>query len=148
MKESVETDPEKRKKHDAERVIKKYEDRLRDAGLTTLKERRRRGNAIEAFKTLKGINNVMEEDLFDIVDEAARPTRANTEVTEEGERRRENVLRNENARLEIRRNWFNVRAAREWNEIPESVRNASSTNAFKNAYTKWVTQNNQNHRTA
>ena len=35
-----------------------YEEKLKDAGLTTLKERRERGNLIEAFKTIQGINNV------------------------------------------------------------------------------------------
>ena len=111
-----------------------YEEKLRDAGLTTRKERRERGDAIETFKTLKGLNNVVKEDWFDIVTESARATRANTEVTENGERRRENVLKIESARLEIRRNWYNVRAAREWNGIPESVRTVQSTNAFKTAY--------------
>ena len=125
-----------------------YEERLRDAGLTTLKERRTRGDAIETYKTLKGVNNVTKEDWFDVVTEAARPTRSNTEVTEEGERRRENVLKIEKARLEIRKNWFNARAAREWNEIPENVRNANSKNAFKTAYDKWATQKNLHQRTA
>ena len=41
-----------------------YEDRLKDAGLTTLKERRARGDAIEAFKMLNGINNVDKRDWF------------------------------------------------------------------------------------
>ena len=118
-----------------------YEEKLRDAGLTTLKERRIRGDAIETFKTLKGINNVEKEGWFVVVSDPARATRANTEVTAEGERRRENVLKEESARLEIRRNWFNVRAAREWNDIPEVVRTVKTKNAFKTAYDKWKTQN-------
>ena len=115
-----------------------YEEKLRNAGLTTLKDRRKRGDAIETFKTLKGINNVIKTDWFTIESEDARPTRANTEVTEEGVRRRENVLRTENARLEIRRNWYNVRAAIEWNNIPDEVRMKTTTNSFKTAYDKWA----------
>ena len=35
-----------------------YEEKLRDAGLTTLAERRKREDAIEVFKTLNGINRM------------------------------------------------------------------------------------------
>ena len=35
-----------------------YEEKLKDAGLTTLKERRTRGDLIETFKTMKGFNRV------------------------------------------------------------------------------------------
>ena len=125
-----------------------YEEKLRDAGLTTLKERRKRGDAIETFKTLKGLNNVRKNEWFDIVGDEARPMRANTEVTADGERRREDVLRCESSRLEIRRNFYNVRAARQWNLIPEHVRNVKTTNAFKSAYDKWTQQNSNQQMTA
>ena len=121
---------------------------MKNAGLTTLKERRKRGDAIETFKTLKGINNVVKEEWFTFERDDARPTRANTEMTEEGARRRENVLRTENARLEIRRNWYNVRAAIQWNKIPDEVRTKTTTNSFKTAYDKWMRNENQNNMTA
>ena len=114
-----------------------YEERLKDAGLTTLTARRERGDAIEAFKTIKGFNHVKKEKWFEFENEDQRPTRRNTEVTEEGERRRSNVLREEKARLEVRKQFFNVRAAKTWNRIPESVREKTSVNSFKNAYDKW-----------
>ena len=37
---------------------KTYEEKLADAGLTTLKASRERGDAIEAYKTMNGFNNV------------------------------------------------------------------------------------------
>ena len=114
-----------------------YEEKLKDIGLTTLTERRERGDAIEAFKTIKGWNRVKKEKWFDFEEENQRPTRRNTEITEEGERRKTNVLREEKARLEVRKNFFNCRAARTWNRIPESVREKTSVNSFKNAYDKW-----------
>ena len=43
-----------------------YEERVKAAGLTTLKERRARGDVIEAFKTLKRFNKVKKEEWFDI----------------------------------------------------------------------------------
>ena len=115
-----------------------YEEKLKSVNLTTLTERRERGDVIEAFKTLNGINKVDKNKWFKIEQDDARATRRNTEVTEEGERRRTNVLKEEAARLEIRRNFYNVRTARAWNRIPEKVRNQKSTNAFKNAYDKWI----------
>ena len=116
---------------------KSHEEKLRDVGLTTLTERRMRGDAIETFKTLKGFNRVDKNKWFQIEKEDTRPTRRNTEITEEGEVRKENVLVEEAARLETRRNFYNVRAARTWNSIPDKVRNKTSINAFKTAYDNW-----------
>ena len=105
--------------------------------MTTLTERRIRGDAIEAFKTLKGFNRVDKNKWFQIETQDTRPTRRNTEITEEGEVRKENVLVEEAARLETRRNFYNVRAAKTWNSIPDKVRNKTSINAFKTAYDNW-----------
>ena len=114
-----------------------YEEKLKDAGLTTLEERRNRGDAIETFKTLKGLNGIKKEKWFELETEDTRATRRNTEVTEEGERRRTGILVVEAARLEVRKNSFNIRAAKAWNGIPEETKNQNSVNAFKNAYDKW-----------
>ena len=58
-----------------------YADKLKDAGLTTLKERRERGDAIQTFKVLKGFSKVSSENWFQTVSEDARPTRATATVT-------------------------------------------------------------------
>ena len=121
-----------------------YEEKLIDAGLTTLKERRIRGDLIETFKTLKGFNNIEKRAWFAIVeDNQARPnTRANTEVTMEGRQERKlDVLEVQRSRLEIRRNFFTVRVVKQWNELPESVKSSRSINAFKNAYDSWKKKN-------
>ena len=65
-----------------------------------------------------------------------------TEVTEEGERRKSEILIVETARLEVRRNFFNIRAAKTWNDIPEEVKSMTSVNAFKNAYDVWREKQN------
>ena len=75
---------------------------------------------------------------FTFETENARPTRSNTMVTEEGERRRQFVMKGESARLEARRNSYRIRVSKEWNEIPEWVKEKNSVNAFKNAYDKWI----------
>ena len=114
-----------------------YEEKLKDAGLITLEERRKRGDAIETFKTLKGMNGIDREKWFEIESEESRATRRNTEITEAGERRKSEILIVEAARLEIRRNSFNIRAAKTWNDIPEEVKEQKTVNAFKNAYDSW-----------
>ena len=116
---------------------KDYEEKLKDAGLTTLKARRRRGDAIEVFKTMKGINNVRRDGWFKLVGSEARPTRANAYVREGVEVRREWVIEVERANQEIRRNFFTIRAAKVWNELPENVKKQENVNSFKNAYDTW-----------
>ena len=117
-----------------------YEERLKDAGLTTLRERRERGDVIEAFKTLNGINNVDKNDWFEIQEiELNRPsTRSNTLVAGNGEEERwANVVLHERARTDLRNQSYRFRTARARSEIPETVKNVGTTNAFKTAYDKW-----------
>ena len=121
-----------------------YEEKLKDVGLTTLVERRERGDAIEAFKSLNGFNRVDKNGWFDIEAEDQRPTRRNVIIDEEGERRRKNVLKVETSRLEVRKNYFNVRAAHIWNNIPEEVRDKKTVNGFKSAYDKWKGETSSN----
>ena len=78
-----------------------------------------------------------KNEWFNIESEEQRPTRRNVSISEEGEVRRNNVLRVETARLEIRKNFFNVRAAGVWNGIPDEVREKKTVNGFKAAYDKW-----------
>ena len=120
-----------------------YEDRLKEVGLTTLKERRLRGDMIETFKTLKGFNKVEKDKWFTVVGDDARATRMTTIVTNEGEIRKENVLQMERARLDVRKNFFTVRATKHWNDLPEEVKRQTSVNAFKNSYDRWRGKSSQ-----
>ena len=114
-----------------------YEEKLKDAGLTTLKERRERGDVIEVFKVMRQISNIDETKWFRRVREEARPLRSNTVVDTEGDEVRREVLEVERARLEVRRNFFMVRATKLWNSLPERVKNQRTVNGFKNAYDAW-----------
>ena len=119
-----------------------YEERLKSAGLSTLKERRIRGDLIEAFKTLKGFNNVGKDEWFDIRDsEITRPTRGNTVVRDGAETKKTETLYKKPANGEIRNNFYTVRVARTWNSLPEEVKSAKSVNAFKTAYDSWKRKN-------
>ena len=118
-----------------------YEERLAEVGLTTLSERRLRGDLIEVYKTLQGFNRVVKEEWFDIMnneeDVQARPTRSNTTVTDNQESRRAYVLRRPPANNLMRNNFFTIRVVRHWNELPDNIKTKKSINAFKSAYDTW-----------
>ena len=116
-----------------------YEEKLERIGLTTLKERRVRGDLIETFKVLKGFDNVNRDEWFDIRNgEEARPTRANTRIEEGVEIRRNDVLYKPKTRTELRSNFFTVRIVRMWNELPDEIKDAKTVTAFKSMYDRHV----------
>ena len=115
-----------------------YEEKLEDAGLTTLKERRIRGDMIETFKTMKGFNQIEIDQWFERRRaEGNRPTRSNTTVNNGMPVARPDVLYKGKANLEVRNNFFTVRVVRTWNDLPDEVKNQASVNGFKNAYDRW-----------
>ena len=121
-----------------------YEERLRSAGLITLKQQRLRGDMIETFKTMRGVNRVDRDEWFSIqTEEQHRPTRSNAVVVgEEVERRREIII-GERANLEVRRNFFHVRVEEIWNKLPEAVKAQRTVNGFKSQYDRWREENLQ-----
>ena len=48
------------------------------------------------------------------------------------------IIVQESAKLDIRRNFFTMRVAKEWNQLPEEVKNQKSVDGFKNAYDRWI----------
>ena len=122
-----------------------YEEKLKNAGLTTLKDRRERGDLIETFKTLNGFNNVDKTAWFELPEQDPnRPsTRSHTTIRTDGEdEARVNLLR-ERARTDLRNHSFRFRAARAWSQLPDNVRNVNTTNSFKNAYDRWKLSESQ-----
>ena len=114
-----------------------YEEKLKEVELTTLEEGRKRGDAIETFKTLKGLNGIDKVKWYEIESESSRATRRNTEIMDVGKRRKSELLIIDTARLKIRKNFFSIRAAQTWNDILEEVKEQKTVNAFKNAYNSW-----------
>ena len=114
-----------------------YEEKLKDIGLTILRERRRRGDMIETYKTMNGFNRVDKNNWFFLTQDGARETRRTASVTGEGAEKKTHILEQESARLEVRKNFFNVRVVKDWNSLPEEVRKQGSVNAFKGAYDRW-----------
>ena len=98
-----------------------------------------RGDMIETYKVVNGFTKVDKNEWFVFrTAEETRRTRSTASVSDDGAiEMKKDVLFREHANLEIRRNFFNVRVAREWNLIPEAIKNTRSVNAFKNAYDRW-----------
>ena len=106
-----------------------YEERLQQLELTTLENRRVRGDAIEAFKYLRGFLDVNPETLCTLNDVTIPKTRHQQSFM---------PLVVPHARLDMRKHFFSVRAARLWNSLPSSLRRSNLVNAFKNAYDRLV----------
>ena len=106
-----------------------YLERLKQLGLTTLEERRSQGDAIEVFKHVRGFLDVEKDALF-------KPT-----IPEQPKTRHQrsfmplNVPR---ANLDPRKNFFSVRGAKLWNNLPSAVRESTTINKFKNAYDAYM----------
>ena len=87
-----------------------YEEKLTRAGLTSLEDRRKRADMIETWKILNGVERVNEQTWFTRHQNVSnRVTRATASDLN---------LKEELARTEQRKNFFSVRAAKYWNEIP------------------------------
>ena len=102
-----------------------YEERLKVTGLMTLEDRRKRGDMIEVFKFLKGINKSDSGQWFHITNN----------VRTRGHRLK--LVKNR-SKLDIRKNFFSQRVVNDWNSLPETVVDAESINSFKNRYDKFV----------
>lgn len=103
----------------------KYEERLIQTGLTTLEERRTRGDLIEVFKMIKGLNKTDYRNFFTIIQNSK--TR--------GHRFK---LQKNRSRLDIRKYFFSQRVVNVWNALPEIVLESETVNSFKNKYDKYV----------
>lgn len=114
-----------------------YEERLKSVGLTSLVERRERGDMIETFRTMRGFNRVNRNNWFQFRNsDNSRATRSTVVVTG-NEQEREDVLYMENVRLDNRKQFFTIRTINKWNQIPDEIKKQKSVNAFKNRYDEW-----------
>ncbi|MGH0114660.1 UNVERIFIED_CONTAM: hypothetical protein FKN15_031802 [Acipenser sinensis] len=95
-----------------------YADRLKELNLFSLEQRRLRGDLIQTFKILKGIDNVNPGDFFDLKKE--------TRTRDHKWRLYKGAFRTEN-----RRHFFTQRIGRVWNQLPSNVVEADTLGSFK-----------------
>ena len=98
-----------------------YNERLKALNLTTLEERRERGDLIETYKILTGKENIDREKFFTLRDNSS--TRGNSMKIYKP-RLQKCILQ--------RMNFFSVRVVNAWNCLPDQVVSAPSVNSFKN----------------
>ena len=110
---------------------KTYEERLKELGLDTLEERRKRGDLIQAYKVLTGKVNVKPDLLFQLSEPADGAVRT----------RARNGYKNvivPSFNGEIRRNFWSIRCVDNWNALPTELKNAATLDAFKCGYDKLI----------
>ena len=95
-----------------------YSERLEILELTTLIERRARGNLIEVFKAKHGLS--LLNGVFNF-------GRSDINLVSKSGQSSETKVKN------LKRHYINDRAKCYWNKLPNDVKNASSLNIFKNA---------------
>ena len=106
---------------------KTYEERLKEVGLTTLAERRVRGDHIQVWKTLHRKDAVNPETWFTFANQRAAgvPTRLSSDPWN---------LNLPPYEKEIRKNFWSVRCVDSWNNLPTSLKSASELETFKTNY--------------
>ena len=97
--------------------------------MTTLQDRRERGDCIEIFKMMKGFTNVNHTIWFDKILRTEGPqTRLSTDPW---------ALKLKPAHLDLRKNFFSIRAVHSWNSLPLPIKQSTTINKFKNLYDKF-----------
>ena len=103
------------------------EDRLNRLGLTTLYQRRIRGDLVETYKILTGKVNV-DSDNFFCLHTNSHNTRGHSLK-----------LSGQRSRLDVRKNFFSLKVVRIWNSLPQDVVNSTSVTMFKRRLDKCCT---------
>ena len=112
---------------------KTYEEKLVECGMTTLEERRVRGDMIQTWKVLNRYDNVDEKLWFERVDtEREISTRLSSCTLN---------LKTRNCNLDTRKYSFSQRVVAKWNSLPESVKESATLNMFKNNLDNFISDN-------
>ena len=108
-----------------------YEEKLAEIGLTTLEQRRKRGDMIQTWKIVHRADNVEKETWFEMTadGEAVHRTRLTKDKTK---------IVKPRTKYKLRENYFSVRVVDEWNQLSQRVREAKTINSFKNMYDEWI----------
>ena len=104
-----------------------YEDKLKEAGMISLEQRRERGDLIHMFKIMTGKDDVHHSTWFQLL--ADRDGGANTRAASG----HLNVLLPGIGNSDVRRYFFSQRVAEKWNCLPDAVKMSGTVNQFKNS---------------
>jgi len=105
-----------------------YPQRLKLLGITSLTDRRERGDMIEVYKLLTAKEKINPDQFFKLAQ------------NHYGLRGHDKKIVKERSRLDIRKFFFSQRVVSKWNSLPASVVDAESVNGFKNAYDRFFSE--------
>ena len=88
-----------------------------------------RGDMIQTFRIITGIDQVDAGTWFTMANERGRVGAANTRHSKDNTRIEEG-----NSHIDQRRNFFSQRVPSNWNSLPETTRQQQSVLGFKAAY--------------
>ena len=111
-----------------------YTEKLKLVGLTSLFDRRRRGDMLQTFKILNNIDDVDYQTWFTKVSEVQQRTRQAVTVSADGTVVDCLNLVPRRAKLGIRKNFFSCRVVEHWNNLPVVVKHADNVQDFKVRY--------------
>ena len=112
-----------------------YEEKLKKVGLTTLKERRIRGDMIQTFKMINKIDDIDPTKFFSMSRETfSHTTRQAATVNADGTITHSLAINPQSSIRDPRRNFFSNRIVNDWNALPSYVTEATTVNSFKNQY--------------
>ena len=107
---------------------KSYDEKLKEAGMISLQERRQRGDMIQVYKIMSKKEDVDPGIWFESLEDHRG----------EGIQTRHSAglfnVRQKASNNEVRRNFFSQRVCNSWNALPDHVKAATSVNMFKNQY--------------
>ena len=105
----------------------RYEERLKECGLTTLETRRVRGDQIEVFKILNGYEHIDSDIFFRIRIKESKITRGHNFT-----------LVKKQSRLDVRKFSFSQRTINVWNKLSSECVHASSVIMVNNIIGKYL----------
>ena len=112
-----------------------YEERCKQLGLQSLKERRTRGDMIEVYRLLSGMKGLHYSKFFQLSE-----THARGEGYTRGHSKK--LIKPNHWRTSLKGNWFAIRSIDPWNSLPEEVVSAPSISTFKRRYDEYISQSN------
>ena len=115
-------------------LVGSYEQKLKSLNMMSLEERRLRGDMVETFKLIQGIEDINSSKFFSFSSNHHEyATRQAVVLSEDGIAPSHGLVKGP-SRLKLRSNFFSQRVINQWNALPTKVKNSVSVNNFKNTY--------------
>ena len=109
-------------------VGKTYEEKLKELGIQSLEDRRKRFDLIQTYKILNQIDDVDSSLWFKMVGHDFKRQTRNTSY-------HKNLIPNR-SRTDLRKNFFSNRVVNAWNNLPTDIKEAPSLTRFKSMLDK------------